>query len=229
MNIEQVQPVGHKKALYIAQRMRPDFVFQMAKLEGNPFTFPEIQTTLSGITVGGHKIGDQQQVLDIAAGWQEVIRQITGGEFVVSKENFIHINTIIARHEALEVGAFRSGQVGIAGTDYRPPAAGEALEKAFEALLVNYAAAANIPEKAFGVFLDAARAQFFYDGNKRTGQLMMSGILMSNGFAPLAIFADAQLEYHRLMLDFYASGDKTAMLKFLAGQYGRIVEKFAEG
>ena len=229
MNIEQIQPVGHKKALYIAQRMRPDFVFQMAQLEGNPFTFPEIQTTLSGITVGGHKIGDQQQVLDIDAGWQEVIRQVACGEFVVSKENFIHINTIIAWHEALEVGAFRSGQVGIAGTDYRPPTAGAPLQAAFDAMMENYRQSAAVPEQAFGLFLDAARAQFFYDGNKRTGQLMMSGILMSNGFAPLTIFADAQLEYHRLMLDFYASGDKTAMFTFLAGQYERIAEQFAEG
>lgn len=226
MNFDRIQPVGHKKALYIAQRMRPDFVFQMAQLEGNPFTFPEIQTTLSGITVGGHKISDQQQVLNIANGWQEVIRQVAADKFTVSKDNFIHINILVAKDEALEVGAFRSGQVGIAGTDYHPPAAGEALHRAFEVLLGNYAAAASIPEKAFGLFLDAARAQFFYDGNKRTGQLIMSGVLMTNGFAPLTIFADAQLEYHRLMLNFYASGDKTDMFTFLAGQYARIAEKF---
>ena len=151
MNIEQIQPVGHKKALYIAQRMRPDFVFQMAQLEGNPFTFPEIQTTLSGITVGGHKIGDQQQVLDIAAGWQEVIRQVADGEFAVSKENFIHINTIIARHEALEVGAFRNGQVGIAGTNYRPPTASAPLQAAFDAMMDNYWQSATVPEQAFGL------------------------------------------------------------------------------
>ena len=120
MNFDRIQPVGHKKALYIAQRMRPDFVFQMAQLEGNPFTFPEIQTTLSGITVGGHKISDQQQVLNIANGWQEVIRQVAADKFTVSKDNFIHINILVAKDEALEVGAFRSGQVGIAGTDYHP-------------------------------------------------------------------------------------------------------------
>ena len=229
MNIEQIQSVGHKKALYIAKRMKWEFVFQMVQLEGNPLTFPEIQTILSGTSVGGHKISDQNQVLDIDKGWQELIRQVAADAFSLSKDNLVYINVLVAKDEALSVGAFRNGQVGIAGTDYRPPAAGEALESAFEALLANYAAAASIPEKAFGVFLDAARAQFFYDGNKRTGQLMMSGVLMSNGFAPLTIFADAQLEYHRLMLDFYASGDKTAMFTFLAGQYARIAEQFAEG
>lgn len=219
-------PVGHKKALFIAQKMRPDFVFQMSQLENNPFTFPEIQTTLSGITVGGHKISDQNQVLNIANGWQEIIRQVTAEEFIVSRENFIFINTLVAKDEALEVGGFRSGQVGISGTDYRPPQAGDALNAAFETLLKNYSTAATVPEKAFGLFLDAARAQFFYDGNKRTGQLMMSGVLMSHGYAPLAVFADSKLEYNQLMMDFYQSGDKTAMMAFLMRQYERIYRAF---
>lgn len=219
-------PVGHKKALFIAQKMRPDFVFQMSQLENNPFTFPEIQTTLSGITVGGHKISDQNQVLNIANGWQEIIRQVTAGKFTVSKENFILINTLVAKDEALEVGGFRSGQVGISGTDYRPPQAGDALNAAFETLLENYSAAATVPEKAFGLFLDAARAQFFYDGNKRTGQLMMSGVLMSHGYAPLTVFADSKLEYNQLMINFYQSGDKTAMIEFLTKQYERVCRVF---
>ena len=120
--------VGHKKALFIAQKMRPDFVFSMAKLEGNPFTFPEIQTTLAGITVGGHKISDQNQVLNIAAGWSEIIIQVSRHIFTVDRNTFVHINTIIAKDEALEVGAFRNGQVGISGTEYRPPHLGTALD-----------------------------------------------------------------------------------------------------
>lgn len=221
-----IQPAGHKKALFIAQKMRPDFVFQMSQLENNPFTFPEIQTTLSGITVGGHKISDQNQVLNIASGWQEIIRQVSAGKFTVSKENFVFINTLVAKDEALEVGGFRSGQVGISGTDYRPLQAGDALNAAFETLLQNYHAAATVSEKAFGLFLDAARAQLFYDGNKRTGQLMMSGVLMSHGYAPLAVFADSKLEYNQLMMDFYQSGDKTAMMAFLMRQYERIYRAF---
>lgn len=126
-----MKSVGKEKALYIARRMHPDFVFNMAQLEGNPYTFPEVQTTLSGITVGGHKISDQTQILNIAAGWSEVIRQAATNTFVVNKENFIHINTLIAKDEALAVGDFRDGQAGISGTDYRPPRAGTELENAF--------------------------------------------------------------------------------------------------
>jgi len=221
-----MKSVGKEKALYIARRMHPDFVFNMAQLEGNPYTFPEVQTTLSGITVGGHKISDQTQILNIAAGWSEIIRQAATNTFVVNKENFIHINTLIAKDEALAVGDFRDGQVGISGTDYRPPRAGTELENAFLQLLQHYQQTPDIAIKAFGVFLDTARAQFFYDGNKRTGQLMMNDILLSAGYAPMVIFADAQLEYNHKMLPFYQSGNKDEMIAFLQRQYERVLNKF---
>lgn len=41
----------------------PDVVFNMASLEGNPFTYSEVQTLLDGITIGGHRLSDEQQVL----------------------------------------------------------------------------------------------------------------------------------------------------------------------
>ena len=192
-----MKAVGKETALYIARRLHPEFVFNMAQLEGNPYTLPEVQTTLSGITVGGHKISDQTQVLNIAAGWSEIIRQVATNGFILSKENFIHINTLIAQDEALSVGAFRDGQVGISGSDYRPPRAGEELKKAFQLLLQHYQQATDITLQAFCVFLDAARAQVCYDGNKRTGQLMMNGILLYAGYAPTVIFADAQLKYNQ--------------------------------
>ena len=221
-----MKAVGKETALYIARRLHPEFVFNMAQLEGNPYTLPEVQTTLSGITVGGHKISDQTQVLNIAAGWSEIIRQVATNEFILSKENFIHINTLIAQDEALSVGAFRDGQVGISGSDYRPPRAGEELEKAFQSLLRHYQQITDITLQAFCVFLDAARAQFFYDGTKRTGQLMMNGILLSAGYAPTVIFADSQLKYNQKMLSFYQSGDKEEMLVFLESQYKRVLNRF---
>lgn len=52
-----------RRALFVAERGRVDFVYNTAALEGNPLTFPEIQTLLDGITVGGHRLSDAEQVL----------------------------------------------------------------------------------------------------------------------------------------------------------------------
>jgi hypothetical protein len=53
----QIEP-DKKRALFVVERGRVDFVYNTAALEGNPFTFPEVKTLLDGITVGGHKLSD---------------------------------------------------------------------------------------------------------------------------------------------------------------------------
>jgi hypothetical protein len=35
-------------------------------LEDNPFTFPEVKTLLDGVIIGGQKISDQEQILNLA-------------------------------------------------------------------------------------------------------------------------------------------------------------------
>jgi len=50
-------------------KMLPEFVWDASVLEGNPFTFPEVKTLLDGVTIGGHKVSDQEQVLkDVSLG-----------------------------------------------------------------------------------------------------------------------------------------------------------------
>lgn len=56
------------KLIILIKRLLPDVVFNMASLEGNPFTYPEVQTLLDGITIGGHRLSDEQQVLRIKEG-----------------------------------------------------------------------------------------------------------------------------------------------------------------
>lgn len=68
-----INPIGKKEALFIARKLHTDFVFNMAQYENNPFTYPEVKTTLEGITVSGHKLTDQAQILRISAGWKELL------------------------------------------------------------------------------------------------------------------------------------------------------------
>ena len=219
-------PVGKKKALFIARTMLPEFVFNMARLEGNTLSFEQVQAVMAGSYVTGVNADDLAQVRRIAAAWSDILARTGNGKFALTRTLFIETNAIIARNEALMVGCFRSGQVSIAGTDYLPPSAGEPLEAAFTALLNHYRQTTDTAIAAFGVFLNAARAQFFYDGNKRTGQLVMNAILLNAGYAPTVVFANTQAEYDARMLAFYQSGDKAKMLAFLKRQYARVFQRF---
>src|SRR3954452_20086074 len=46
-------------------------IWDAARLEGNNFTLPEVQTLLDGVTVEGKKIEDQQQVLALNEAYRQ--------------------------------------------------------------------------------------------------------------------------------------------------------------
>ncbi len=133
--------------------------------------------------------------------------------FALTKDAFLKINACVAFEEALEWGVFRTGQVGIAGTEYKPPTS-EKLQAIFERGLFFLETIGNPIERAMVFSLWTAREQFFWNGNKRTGRIMMAGELVRNGYDALSIPNARREEYNRKMIDFYDSADATEMMVF---------------
>lgn len=50
-----------ERVCFRLHKMLPEFVWDASMLEGNPLTFPEVKTLLDGITVGEHRISDQDK------------------------------------------------------------------------------------------------------------------------------------------------------------------------
>lgn len=202
------------KALMIAKRQLAEFVYDAVNLEGIPFTLPEIQTLLDGITVGGHKLSDQQIALNQKNAWVRLFEWVTAGEFEISKEKACELHAIAAKEEALVWGSFRSGSVYIAGTPYTPPHPAE-LDGSFSRMKEGLASLDDVYDQAIHLFLVMARSQFFYDVNKRLGRFMMNGHLLAHGYPAINLPAKRQLEFNQYMLAFYESNDETEMNQFL--------------
>jgi len=207
-------PPNKAKALMLAKRQLAEFVYDAVNLEGINLTLPEVQTLLDGITVGGHKICDQQIALNQANTWRTLFELIENNLFEISIEKVCALHLTAAKDEALEYGKFRSGGVTIAGTDYMPPQA-DSLPILFEKMLDKASKISDIYDKAIHLFLTMAGNQFFYDVNKRMGRFIMNGLLLSGGYPAINLPAKRQLEFNQLMLKFYESGDQKAMNGFL--------------
>jgi len=67
------------KALMLAQKAVSVFVYDAVQLEGINFTLPEVQTLLQGVTVGGHKLSDQQIAVNQGEAWKLLFEMIKGG------------------------------------------------------------------------------------------------------------------------------------------------------
>jgi len=202
------------KAVMLAKRQLAEFVCDAVNLEGLNFTLPEIQTLLEGITVGGHRLSDQQVAVNQGNAWRKLFAWVESDQFQVTAEKACELHAVAGKEEALHWGRFRSGMVTIAGTDYMPPDA-ERLPSLFEEMCEQAFQMPDIYDQAILVFLAMARYQFFYDVNKRMGRFMMNGHLLSNGYPAINVPAKKQLTFNELMLRYYETADPAPMNRFI--------------
>lgn len=220
-----MQP-NHALALQLAKREVPALVYDAVNLEGILMSLPEVQTILDGITVGGHKISDQNIAINQAKTWQHLYALIAEKKFSFRKSIALELHSIAAYEESLAWGEFRSGYVRISGSDYEPPAASE-LDDRWQQMQEQVNHYHDIYDKAIYVFLYMARNQFFWDVNKRMGRFMMNAILLQHGFPIINVPAHRQQEFNQLMLEFYMSEQTQPMNQFLRRcLHEKIIQNF---
>ena len=218
-------------------RMLPEYVWDAGVLEGNPFTFPEVKTLLEGVTVGGRKLSDQEQILNLAGSSKYLLELVKQDSFKLDKDTFCSLNARVARNEALEWGHFRGEG---AETTYTPdvslgergrftPLPTEKGAKTLNEVFANGVRSLeeNVPnpfERATGFFLFGSLQQFFFDGNKRSSRFMMNGLLMSEGIDAISIPAIRATEFNSRMVDFYTTRDATQMMAFVLDCHPEIAQ-----
>lgn len=209
------------KALFDAKRLIAQIVTDVVNLEDINFTVPEVQTLLDGITVGGHKLQDELITLNQINAWKFLFTSIDNSTFMLDKAYLLQLHYILANKEALIWGEFRTGQVTISGTDYLPPKATELnilwnnLQDTIVQKLLNCTDTINIYHTAVFLFAEMARTQFFFDGNKRTARMMMSGILLSRNLPIINIPAKRKLEFNQVMIKYYDHQDFELLFTFM--------------
>ncbi|MEJ2445475.1 MAG: hypothetical protein P8Y42_18820, partial [Exilibacterium sp.] len=85
---------------FTVKKMLPEYVWDIVHLEGNPYTFVDVQTLLSGTTVGGHTLFDQQLVLNQRDALNLLLELITDNSIDVGKELACRLHAKVAAEEA---------------------------------------------------------------------------------------------------------------------------------
>ena len=231
------EPLGNKKrALFRYRQSMAAFVHDASSLEGNPFTFPEVKTLMDGITVGGHQIEDERQVLNLVSSARELFCLVEKDQFSMIKSVSDRLHALVACMEALEWGHFRgegeekslTPYVALGYESYHPPqteSGGGYLTRLYYDGLTDLGQIKHPCERAMAYFLFAALHQFYFDGNKRTGRFMMNGELMSNGWDAISVPAARAQEFNELMVEFYQKLDGSDMMAFLYDCRPRDVPK----
>lgn len=208
--------------LLLAEKYKIDYVYNTSALEWNLMTFPEVQTLLEWITVWGHKLSDEKQILNQNESWNKLLELVKNLKFEIDKKTFLILHNEIWKEEALKWWVFRDANVKIWWTNHKPPNF-ETLDENFEKWIEKINKIENIILKSISIFLFSALNQFFFDWNKRTWRIMMNWILLKNWFPILNILAKDKLEFNEKMIKFYDTQNWDEILEFLVKYYQKSI------
>lgn len=227
IDISRIRHVGIDKARARFRASMPDLIWNAAALEGNNFTLPEVKTLLDGVTVGGKSLEEAEQILALSEGYSLIDELVRDDQFTLTKQTSDRLHGLVARHEAIESGHFRGegavtggGHVRLShGGLYSPTESSEGGAKLLEEMdaLLEYLESIPDPrERALAYFAAATRRQFYFDGNKRTARLMMTGELLKHGYDAVDVPFARKLEFNISLDTLFDTADGTPLMAFLA-------------
>jgi hypothetical protein len=226
-DVDKIRPGSIERSRHRFRAHLPELIWNTAALEGNNFTLPEVKTLLEGVTVGGKKLEDEQQIIALSEAYNRLDEMVGTGQFSLSKDVSDQLHRLVARHEAIEAGSFRGegraqggGTVQLAsggtvpGTEHGE--GGVLLREHFANLVDYLGALSDARYRALIYFASATRRQFYFDGNKRTARLMMAGELISSGYDLVSVPYSRKLEFNNALDILFDRDDATELLRFLS-------------
>ena len=206
--------IGKNRALGIAIKLREQIIYDLSKSEGSILTLSETMVVIEGYTVEGGRVRDVELVSALRDAYDEMFYLVRDNGFQVDKETICLVKRIVARNEKHDnIGNFRKSGIAITGTTHKGTSVKDFGIKYIE--IIDRFNENKLEDKAIDLFLDIAKTQFFGDGNKRTGQLMMNGILIGEGYCPVVLNFRENKERRDKLIHFYETDDREPLKKII--------------
>ena len=187
-----------EQSVFLAKKMIKENVYSGVKLEGINLTFPETQAILDGINVPSATIDDIQTILNMRDAWRYVLKTL---EEPFTLDYACRVNYYVARNVSLDWGVLRYGEVGIGGTDYKPPIPERRNVEESIQRIMDWDV--SITEKAIHYFVWGSKQQLFWDGNKRTSLICANKILLQHGHGIMTIRDNNAVKFNELLTKYY--------------------------
>ncbi|MGP4060023.1 hypothetical protein [Halobacillus sp. H74] len=191
--------------LSLAEKSLPTLVYNCALLERVPVTHSQVITLLQGQSVSGVRVDDLQKVLNLIYAWKYMLDNIS----IPLDLTFIkNVNRFVAYNESIEWGVLRWGQVGITGTNYKPPIPNE---NEVEVIIRKFFFKERNIDGAISFMLWAMKSQLFWDGNKRTSVINANKFLIMNGLGIVTFPKELLEEFNKTLSYYYQFNDKRGL------------------
>lgn len=195
--------------LFFAKRNIVDNIYREAHLEGIGVTFPETKEIYEGRAVAGLSIDDTVAINNLKHGWQFIFETL---DVDIDLAYIRQLHSIVGATIVYDAGQLRSNTVSIGGTSWKPDLYD--LDTA-QALIQQITKVTPSTENALRAFMELARAQLFWDGNKRTSQLIANKMLIANGLGTFSVPVEDKPEFEKRLIEWYETYNENTLLSFL--------------
>ena len=205
--------IGQKRAMFILNKEYDNTIFVLSKGEGSQMTFAETIATILNLKVTANA-RDIILVKSIQNGLDYLSDRLYYDNLYFDKDILCMINRYVAANENFDnIGGFRKGNIKIIGSKNKGVRSSK-LDFNFYKTKEYYFNTNKNGISEIILCLRLAKSQYFGDGNKRTAQLMMNGLLITNGYAPLILnFRDNTVV--NALIDYYDNNNILDILKIM--------------
>lgn len=192
---------SRKENVYYAKRYIKESIFNSVKFEGYQITFPQTETIINGVSVGGLSMLEIDGVINLRDGWRFILETLDES---ITTNYLLKLHNLTGRNEALKWGVLRNGKVGLSGTKYIPkiPTNEDIYSKLNQINKLK-----SKTSIAIYTYLYMVKAQLFWDVNKRTSMLIMNKILIENGCGWCTIAINDFEEFNIKLTNYFNSKD----------------------
>ena len=200
-----------KDNILFAKRNLVDSIYKEAKLEGIEVTFPDTYEIFNGRTVAGLSVDDTIKINNLKHAWEFIIDTI---DYPIDLRYIKQLNVEIGRGVVFTEGVLRTADVHIVGTSWKPDIPDQIkIEEFFNKLSDDKEKSTT--DKAIESMLYVMKAFMFYDGNKRTAQLLANKIMIEGGAGVIAIPVEDRKEFVTKLVTYYETGNMDDIAGFI--------------
>jgi len=211
--------------IFWAKRNIIDYIWKDATLEGIAVTYADTEAIYYNMEMSKFKPNDIQAVLNLKHAWQfilDILDYPTNYAFVCEVHRYVSANLVY------RPGEIRSFPVTMGGTKWVPNIPIESV--IIENMTEIKKQSKSSTERALKTMLYLMQAQIFEDGNKRVAMMVANHILIKNGRGIIAVPEEHQMEFRKLLVQYYETSDWDAIIQFiydncLDGKHSSVVEQ----
>ncbi len=209
------------------QAFEVEYTHNSNAIEGNTLTLMETKLVLEdAISPGGKSLREIYEAVNHQKAYRYVKACIARNESL--SEKIVKDIHAILMENILVGGVYRNVDVYISGAQHTPPSPNEMYRqvKDFYADLGWKAQALDPIALAAWTHAEFVRIHPFPDGNGRTSRLLMNYQLLAQGFAPISIAKEDQLDYYNALEAYAVDGDLAPFTEMVAALEEKQLDRY---